>query len=255
LKKRKKGNLKRKLIESKFKKYRKKLIKPVILDLIDNMIKVIEKDINSKFSDGEKNFFKDIIYKDYQFINKEVGNIRTAKNLREVMLELYKILDYNLSKIFKNIGDVITCSKGCGFCCHQRIGLTFPALANIIPHVTQDNIEDAKKFIEADMQYGKACIFLKDNSCSIYSDRPFTCRSYFSVKPNLLCKEFYIDRKPSLHNNMPTIVYGYGKLFDSMVDFVFDSYGYQRIYDIDMAKLIINYNEQSLERWLHKEML
>jgi len=255
LKKRKKSSLKKKLKEDKLRKYRKNLTEPVILDLIENMIQVIEKDLKIKFLENEKTFFKKDIHKEYQIINEEIGKIKTVEDLRESLSEIYKRLDFNLSEIIKNLGEVTTCSKGCGFCCHQRIGLSFPALSYLMSCVTEDHIEKAKKFVEADMQYGKPCIFLKDNSCSIYSNRPFPCRSYFSVQPKICCKEFYIDRKPSLHNNMPAIVSGYGQLFDSVVDFIFDSYGYQRIYDIDMAKLILKYNKESLKKWLNKETL
>jgi len=255
LKKRKKGNLKKKLNEAKLKKNRESLTEPVISNLIGNMIQVIEKDLKIEFSDSEKIFFKNDIYKEYQIINKIVGRMKTVKDLREALSKIYERLDFNLSEIINNIGEKTTCSKGCGFCCHQRIGISFPAFSYLMTFVTEDHIEKAKKFVEDDMQYGKACIFLKDNSCSIYSNRPFPCRSYFSVQPKVCCKEFYIDRKPSLHDNMPAIVSGYGQLFDSVVDFVFDTYGYQRIYDIDMAKLILKYNEESLKKWLNKETL
>jgi len=262
MKKVNKSNLKKKLRDKKFKNIRNKFTKPVILNLIEKMIQVIERDVKFSFQLGERKFLTEKIYEEYKILNKDIGNIKNKDDLRQVMTDVYKRVDDNIKDIFDNIGVKVSCSKGCSHCCHQIIGTSFPSLYMITPHVDENLLERANEFIEDGREFGKACVltrtpcvFLKDNSCSVYQDRPFPCRSYFSVKPAIDCMEHYINQKQVLQNSIPSLVVGYGQLMDSITDFVFDSHGYQRIYDKNMAIFILEYHKTDnfIEKWLNKE--
>lgn len=250
-KRKRKSNLKRSFLEAKYKKLRSKLTEPFVLDIIGNMIKIVEGDLKVTFNRSDKQFLVDAAYIEYSLMNKEVSNISDETDLYNVMSNAYQRLDATISGILSDVGAKVSCSKGCSYCCHQHIGVTVPSLLMLVKHIDKSCLNNINDF----MDYEKSCVFLKNGSCSIYSDRPFACRSFFSVKPALDCKKTYIDLKPQLKNNMPAIVRAYEELMDSITDFVFDSYGYQRIYNQNMIELIKVYfeNESFMKKWLNKE--
>jgi Fe-S-cluster containining protein len=71
------------------------------------------------------------------------------------------------------------CKNGCGCCCYMHVDVTNIDCALINKELqyehksadVNDDYEDTKN------EHVK-CPFLKDNSCSVYSVRPFTCRNY-----------------------------------------------------------------------------
>ena len=116
-------------------------------------------------------------------------------------------------------GDAISCKRGCAACCRQLVAISaleareLMKLVDRLPEPQRSRVRlrfaDAKRRIEAEaphlvppMRYpeearystqqnmelarqyvrlGIACPFLEDESCSIYADRPVTCRQYVVV--------------------------------------------------------------------------
>ena len=103
----------------------------------------------------------------------------------------------------------ITCHRGCSHCCKQLICCTTVEFENILSYLNKlirntrrtivkkmakeatkfaswygrtclDIPEDSHKLISEPIRayyYGKPCIFLKNNACSIYPVRPIICRT------------------------------------------------------------------------------
>jgi len=253
MKKRKKSNLKRKLREEKMKKLREKLTRTSVVNVIYNMIGMTEKDLGISFNEDEKELLVTAMYSEYSTLNKDVGQIRTEHDLYRVMKSAYERLDSTISGIVFDDGAKITCSKGCSYCCHQYISVSVPSLLMVARNIDKSCLKDIDQF----MDYESPCMFLKDHKCEIYPDRPFPCRWYFSVRPSSLCEETYIQLKPNMKYNMPAIVVAHGHVTDAITDFVFDSYGYQRIYTQNMIQLIKDYfNDDSfMKKWLNKEWM
>lgn len=75
----------------------------------------------------------------------------------------------------------VACKEGCDSCCHMKVELTNVEAERIAkatgiaaqPLGFSTNNSD-EKFA------GLACPFLKDHKCSIYDDRPLTCRGHAS---------------------------------------------------------------------------
>ena len=116
-------------------------------------------------------------------------------------------------------GHSITCKKGCGACCRQlvpisalearelvrlvarmpeprrseikarfaaarqRLASELPELMPQLLHPQDFPPESVRGLGDRYFALGIACPFLEDESCSIYADRPITCREYLVVSP------------------------------------------------------------------------
>lgn len=102
------------------------------------------------------------------------------------------------------------CKRGCGWCCHQPVFLTAPEAVVIVAHLratwsterierlcTELSARSAERREQIDnralLATGQPCVFLDDeNSCTIHSARPLTCRGFLSSSAEA-CAERYID--------------------------------------------------------------
>ena len=73
------------------------------------------------------------------------------------------------------------CGKGCGWCCHQRVGATAVEVLHIAETLRQR--PDAKSLIARIDAWpqGRACALLVEGACSIYDIRPLKCRGLYQV--------------------------------------------------------------------------
>lgn len=73
------------------------------------------------------------------------------------------------------------CGKGCGWCCHQRVGAAAVEVLHIARHLRQrPDAEALTARLEA-WPTGRACAFLVDGACAIYELRPFKCRGLYQL--------------------------------------------------------------------------
>jgi len=128
---------------------------------------------------------------------KEKHGVRFKQLMTEAMklLDLPRNLDWRASRLLE-ITDKLTamgtplapCKKGCAHCCYQSIVISSWEAAQIAKvtgkkiasfeglnpenHTREELIEEYRD---------KACPFLADNECSIYTVRPFICRTHISM--------------------------------------------------------------------------
>mgnify|MGYP006104953329 FL=1 len=104
------------------------------------------------------------------------------------------------------------CRKGCSWCCHQSVSVTWPELLNVFDYLknnltlvqieelkkkSKKNANDIKKRFHDSSSgpfHGIGCIFLEDNICTIHETRPLQCRGGFSEEENY-CKSLLHDTK------------------------------------------------------------
>ncbi|MEZ6060449.1 MAG: YkgJ family cysteine cluster protein [Planctomycetaceae bacterium] len=120
-------------------------------------------------------------------------------------------------------GRSVSCRAGCGICCRQIVpvpefeALRLARLVDSMPEPRRSNIRerfkdatkrlreaglydavdsdhylDAPPVLDLGPRYFRlmiACPFLEDESCSIYEDRPISCREYLVTSPAELCAE------------------------------------------------------------------
>jgi hypothetical protein len=90
-----------------------------------------------------------------------------------------------------NAGNLVECAAGCWFCCHQQIMVSAPEAVLLAQHIREralDVPDLAAHAVAIDglappARYAKGlpCPLLQDQRCSVYDDRPETCRSYLSL--------------------------------------------------------------------------
>ena len=97
------------------------------------------------------------------------------------------------------------CRKGCSWCCHQSVSVTWPEVLNIVNYLGQklnpaqvktlmkrskDKADKIKKKINIKpsiLLHNIPCLFLEDQICTIHSVRPLQCRGSFSEEESY-CK-------------------------------------------------------------------
>ena len=104
------------------------------------------------------------------------------------------------------------CRKGCSWCCHQSVSVTWPEVLNIVCYLEQ-NLKPAqakalmelskdkadkilkKMQIKSNVAFHKIpCLFLEDDICTIHSVRPLQCRGGFSEEEDY-CKSLLENPK------------------------------------------------------------
>lgn len=129
---------------------------------------------------------------------------------------LYKTIINNIDSITPNFKNC--CTKGCSFCCYQMIevyDLEKSEIQNAIKNLNTSEKQKIKENLESWLDYFNAntpdnkildefdtiknfinisksnthkCPLLIDNSCSIYKNRPLTCRIHSVVDSPQKCK-------------------------------------------------------------------
>ena len=73
------------------------------------------------------------------------------------------------------------CRKGCGWCCHQRVGATAIEVLHIAGEIRKlPDSETILARLDA-WNSGRPCVFLVEGACSIYALRPLKCRSLYQM--------------------------------------------------------------------------
>lgn len=135
----------------------------------------------------------------------------------------YDAVDKYMADAAKDLS--FSCKKGCYHCCRQMVLATIPecifAISKVIEEPSWQTFnEDYLKptiaaqingFLEVSLdpvawfKTKTDCIFLKNNICMIYENRPLICRTHVSLDPSKVCEEGAkdirtIDSKTILHN-------------------------------------------------------
>ncbi|MCW8892441.1 MAG: YkgJ family cysteine cluster protein [Deltaproteobacteria bacterium] len=109
----------------------------------------------------------------------------------------------------------IHCRKGCGNCCRLAVNCSFPEAALIAQQLSTQQqqtlktrtpvlqnmsktAENLKQFLRLFRQQRHGCPLLipENQCCSIYSLRPFSCRSLLSTRPSSWCGVDFADLHP-----------------------------------------------------------
>jgi Fe-S-cluster containining protein len=135
-----------------------------------------------------------------QFVRELQELNAVGKEMRRVPAPIraeayHEVLDKYLSDTFAKPKPemVPTCKRGCSHCCYQNVDVIWDEASLLLESHSdkidwtrfeaQLNAEDHRK-LPHEM---KACIFLKDGQCSVYADRPNSCRKYFVISEPEKC--------------------------------------------------------------------
>ena len=90
------------------------------------------------------------------------------------------------------LGPVPECRIGCSYCCHIRVEVTDPEVFRIVRRIRQLPVSEVADLIDKlrqrvaehdvdNVNKRQSCTFLVENRCTIYEDRPATCRKAHSL--------------------------------------------------------------------------
>lgn len=110
---------------------------------------------------------------------------------------------YNLMRELGNVAEpYVACGKGCSSCCKMNVTISQIEANNIAEklgiktkQLTISHNHNLNEFI------GVPCIFLKEDSCTIYDMRPFVCRKHIWFDKSA----YWCDPIRSLDVEMPMI--------------------------------------------------
>jgi hypothetical protein len=82
------------------------------------------------------------------------------------------------------------CRKGCGWCCHQRVGAAAVEVLSIAAalRARPDAADLARRLSE--WRPGQPCALLKDGACGIYEVRPLKCRGLYHADARWCAKTY-----------------------------------------------------------------
>jgi len=137
---------------------------------------------------------------------KKIRKLVARDNTLKALEALYEYVD----RYFGAAKGLVACRQGCANCCHGRVWISqleADFIANKTGRVapTIATVEDQKTFPIRDASL--PCTFLgSDQSCTIYSSRPFVCRTHLNFEPtNELCQFENADRSIPLVDRDKTI--------------------------------------------------
>ena len=124
----------------------------------------------------------------------EVKNAKNASSMVAAVVDTHILQDQMRSP---QTASRISCGKGCSHCCHISVAVDGKE-ADLIYEMADGWDEDEVAHMRRQAEFTweewmtkpieqRRCIFLKNNTCSIYEFRPASCRKMFVVSPAEMC--------------------------------------------------------------------
>lgn len=161
-----------------------------------------------------EHFFKNLTPGQYRYMEKKIK--RCARDYRCLGKKVAaKRVNYRLDKMITSFleENPTTCKKGCAHCCYQFLYATMDEAEYIYRYCNENGIPIDWDMIMDQVRLDKdnwisrpegecKCIFLDNNTCSIYPVRPMACRKYYVSSDPADCNQFAGLKKVAIHHNV-----------------------------------------------------
>ncbi len=160
-------------------------------------------DLETGFNDAERAHLAEVRRGAYRHATAQLGSARRAASasaqadaIAAIHAEAARVLDTATGEFFRTtregpaIEARIACKKGCNFCCHVNVEATIievigvAAVAVKDPALRDSVLATAPRLAGLDalarVKARVPCPLLRDGACSIYADRPRSCRALTS---------------------------------------------------------------------------
>jgi Fe-S-cluster containining protein len=125
----------------------------------------------------------------------QIYQLEGEQGVLEAVIELAELGQEKINEKSK-----ISCTKGCSFCCHDKIMTTRIEARAIKAYLKSNPVSFDKKLAKKQAKRGydhlswkdKKCVFVTpENTCGIYPVRPYICRTHINLGEVELCnREF-----------------------------------------------------------------
>jgi len=164
-----------------------------ISDIEDSLTEQLSQTIIQKLpscDEAEAIEFADQINALWKHANNLISDNQKLNRATRRVKQIHEAIDEALVAGQKGLQEKISCKKGCSNCCHLNIVVTDDEAEVLAPLYDGTQNEKLKRqaAVTDDLKYPSilgyedaACVFLKDNACSVYENRPMACRTYYVV--------------------------------------------------------------------------
>lgn len=129
----------------------------------------------------------------YNHMRKAYLEVQAKQGPIYAVLGAYKTIDSYIADTLAVTPHKISCLNcTAAYCCHQNVEICESEAKVVAAYCKQHNIPIPRKYLQQQLEYSRenilvqdcsACVFLKDNRCSIYPVRFVNCRNYLMVSP------------------------------------------------------------------------
>jgi Fe-S-cluster containining protein len=131
---------------------------------------------------------------------EQYASLRAKHNAEAVSTAIHNSVSSMIDESIEESKEVVTCGRGCSFCCFQRVDISDDEATLILSYTKEIGFEinydvlkkqaetkDEKEF-NALTPIDRRCTFLnKDGECSIYEHRPSSCRKLIVMTEPAFC--------------------------------------------------------------------
>ena len=151
-------------------------------------------------------------------IRNQFLQLRAKEGSTAAILSAYKTIDDVQQAAFAANTQTVSCHAcTAAYCCHQSVLICEAEAALIAQYCKENKIKISRKYLQKQLSHNRenialadcsACVFLKDNRCSIYSVRPVACRTHHVGTPLELCdiKKYKKQRVEFVNNPAAQII-------------------------------------------------
>ncbi len=102
-----------------------------------------------------------------RILNSKVSPAKKLESLYQMMEEMYRHVD-----------GFTPCKKKCAACCHYGVTVSEVEIQHIERVAKKKRLKARRP---GQSFHGQPCVFLKDDSCTIYAARPYVCRRHIAL--------------------------------------------------------------------------
>jgi len=125
-------------------------------------------------------------------------SVKAEKGEQLAIAFMYHEIDKAIEMHLTRSTRAVSCKKGCSICCEQYVSVSKDEATVLLAKLTESQTwidfkkaksqsnHDTDSWVKQDKET-RTCMFLKDNACSIYEQRPAACRTYFVYSDPKLC--------------------------------------------------------------------
>jgi len=158
-----------------------------------------EKQIHKSYFDALPNEIKMEFANAVQDLNNQIVKVADEEGIHVAISSVHKFVDDEVEKAkikYSEEGKAISCKRGCSFCCYIHVDISPPEAMRVLSKInlTEKQVEHLERqkgynlnnWTELPYAHRK-CVFLENGECSVYEDRPLSCRKYMVVNEPEIC--------------------------------------------------------------------